>query len=75
MKLIFKKLLYLAVMLFIISLISFVAINLAPNSFFASGELNPNITEESIAQLKEIYGLDKPLYVQFFSWVRNITML
>ena len=74
-KLIFKKLLYLAVMLFIISLISFVAINLAPNSFFASGELNPNITEESIAQLKEIYGLDKPLYIQFFSWVRNITML
>ncbi|MEA3554336.1 MAG: ABC transporter permease [Campylobacterota bacterium] len=70
-----KKLLYLAVMLFIISLISFVAINLAPNSFFASGELNPNITKESLEQLKEIYGLDKPLYVQFFSWVKNITML
>ena len=74
-KLILKKLIYLVVMLFIISLISFIAINLAPNSFFASGELNPNITEESIAQLKEIYGLDKPLYIQFLSWVRNITML
>jgi len=56
-------------MLFIISLISFVAINLAPNSFFASGELNPNITQESIDHLKAIYGLDKPLYVQYFSWV------
>jgi len=62
-------------MLFIISLISFVAINLAPNSFFASGELNPNITEESIAQLKAIYGLDKPLYIQFFSWVTAIVQL
>jgi peptide/nickel transport system permease protein len=70
-----KKLFYLAVMLFIISLISFIAINLAPNSFFASGELNPNITKESLDQLKEIYGLDKPLYIQFFSWVKNITML
>ncbi|QKJ24343.1 dipeptide/oligopeptide/nickel ABC transporter, permease protein [Poseidonibacter lekithochrous] len=62
-------------MLFIISLISFLAINAAPNSFFASGELNPNITKESIAQLKAIYGLDQPLYVQFFSWVLAILQL
>lgn len=64
-----------AFMLFIISVISFVAINLAPNSFFASGELNPNITPEAIAQLKEVYGLDKPLYVQFFSWIYNMLHL
>ena len=62
-------------MLFIISLISFIAINAAPNSFFASGELNPNITPESIEQLKAIYGLDKPLYVQFFSWIYSILQL
>lgn len=62
-------------MLFIISLISFIAINLAPNSFFASGELNPNITPEAIDELKKIYGLDKPLYIQFFSWVYSILQL
>ncbi len=62
-------------MLFIISLISFIAINAAPNSFFASGELNPNITPESIAELKAIYGLDKPLHIQFFSWVTSILQL
>ena len=62
-------------MLFIISLISFIAINAAPNSFFASGELNPNITDESIAQLKAVYGLDKPLYIQFFSWLSAIVQL
>jgi peptide/nickel transport system permease protein len=62
-------------MLFIISLISFLAIHLAPNSFFASGELNPNITQESIEHLKSIYGLDKPLYVQFFSWIFAIVQL
>jgi peptide/nickel transport system permease protein len=75
MKLFIKKLLYLITMLFIISLISFIAINAAPNSFFASGELNPNITPESIEQLKAIYGLDKPLYIQFFSWVSSILQL
>jgi len=62
-------------MLFIISLISFVAIYLAPNSFFASGELNPNITPEAIEQLKAKYGLDKPLYIQFFSWIYSILQL
>ena len=75
MKLFIKKALYLIIMLFIISLISFIAIHLAPNSFFASGELNPNITAESIEQLKAIYGLDKPLYIQFFSWIFAIIQL
>ena len=62
-------------MLLVISLISFLAINLAPNSFFASGDLNPNITPESIEHLKKVYGLDKPLYIQFFSWIINIFQL
>jgi len=75
MILFFKKLFYIAIMLLIISLISFIAVHLAPNSFFATGELNPNITEESIEQLKEIYNLNQPLHIQFISWVQNIIML
>lgn len=75
MLLFIKKVSYLIVMLFIISLISFIAINLAPNSFFASGELNPNITPEAIEELKAIYGLDKPLYMQFYSWFISILQL
>jgi len=69
MRLFLKKLLYIILMMFIISLISFLAIHAAPNSFFATGELNPNITKESIEHLKKIYGLDKPLMVQYLSWV------
>jgi len=56
-------------MLLLISLISFLAIHAAPNSFFAAGELNPNITKESIEHLKAIYGLDKPLFEQYLHWV------
>lgn len=63
-----QKIAYVALMLLIISIISFGAIHLAPNSFFASGELNPNITPESLEQLKRVYGLDKPLWQQFFAW-------
>ncbi|QOY52447.1 ABC transporter permease [Candidatus Sulfurimonas baltica] len=70
-----KKLFYIIFMLLIISVISFLAIHAAPNSFFAAGELNPNMTEEAIAVLKAVYGLDKPLHVQYIDWVINIFSL
>jgi len=69
LSLIVRKLLYMAGMLLLISLISFFAIHLAPNSFLSAGELNPNITPETIAHLKKIYGLDKPLWEQYLSWL------
>jgi len=59
-------------MLFIISIISFLAIRLAPNSFLASGELNPNITKEAIERLKIIYGLDKTLFMQYILWIKSM---
>ena len=62
-------------MLILISIISFLAIPAAPNSFFGAGELNPNMTEEAIAALKAVYGLDKPLFEQYIDWVINIFSL
>jgi peptide/nickel transport system permease protein len=75
MRLVLQKLFYVVLMLCIISLISFGAIHLAPNSFFASGELNPNITPEALEQLKRVYGLDQSLSVQFFSWFKAMLQL
>ncbi len=75
MHLLLRKILYVVLMLCIISLLSFGAIHLAPNSFFASGELNPNITPEAMEQLKRVYGLDKSLWMQFFSWFGAIIQL
>ncbi len=74
-KILLKKIFYVVLMLFIISVISFGAVHLAPNSFFASGELNPNITPEALENLKRVYGLDKSLSEQFFSWVEAIIHL
>ena len=70
-----KKLFYILFMLILISVISFLAIHAAPNSFFGAGELNPNMTEEAIAALKAVYGLDKPLSQQYVDWVINIFSL
>lgn len=70
-----RKTFYIVLMLFVISLLSFGAIHLAPNAFFASGDLNPNITPEALEQLKKVYGLDKTLWVQFLSWFEAIMRL
>ena len=62
-------------MLILISIISFLAIHSAPNSFLSAGELNPNMTKEVIEQLKAVYGLDKSLTMQYVDWVVNILTL
>ena len=62
-------------MLLLISIISFLAIHAAPNSFLSAGELNPNMTDEAIAALKAVYGLDKPLFEQYLEWTLNILTL
>lgn len=61
-------------MLFLISVLSFGAIHMAPNSFMG-GELNPNMTPEAISQLRAVYGLDKPLLQQYTDWVDNLITL
>jgi peptide/nickel transport system permease protein len=70
----FRSLSYTFLMLFLISVISFCAMHAAPNTFMGS-ELNPNMTPENIAHLKAIYGLDKPLWNQYSSWVLNLVRL
>ena len=59
-------------MMFVVSLISFFAIHAAPNSFFSAGSLNPNMTPENIEHLKEVYGLNKPLFEQYISWLKAL---
>jgi len=75
MTLLLKKISYILFMLMLISIISFLAIHAAPNSFFAAGGLNPNMTPEAIAKLKAVYGLDKSLSAQYFDWITNIVTL
>jgi peptide/nickel transport system permease protein len=56
-------------------MVSFLAIHAAPNSFFSAGELNPNMTHSAIERLKAVYGLDKPLSMQYLDWVKNMATL
>ena len=56
-----------------ITLITFFVIHLAPgNPTFYEGALNPKVKPEAVKRLEKIYGLDKPLYVQYFNWLKRI---
>jgi len=75
MELLYKKLSYVLFMLLLISVVSFLAIHSAPNSFFGAGALNPNMTPEAIEKLKSVYGLDKSLFEQYRDWIVNLMSL
>ena len=71
------KRLLLMIPLFIgITIISFGVINLAPGSpIDLSTDLNPKATAEVKERMRAFYGLDKPLHVQYWNWLRRLVSL
>ncbi len=68
-----KKLLELIPTFFGITLIIFFVIHLAPgNPIDSMGTFNPNITSESLKQMKKIYHLNQPLYTQYIIWLKSV---
>jgi peptide/nickel transport system permease protein len=71
---IFRRLFGLLPMLFGITLISFMVIKLAPGKpVMLQYSLNPKISLDEIKRLEKIEGFDKPLYVQYFNWLGNLS--
>jgi peptide/nickel transport system permease protein len=68
------KRLILMVPLFIgITVISFAVIHLAPGSpVDMATDLNPKATADVKARLRALYGLDKPLHVQYWNWMSRL---
>lgn len=71
------RLLQLIPLLIAISIISFALIQLPPGdyltTYIAQLELSGNeVSEGTVQALKNQYGLDKPIYVQYFIWIKNI---
>lgn len=56
-----------------ITIISFTVIHLAPGkpTDFMT-KMNPKIDFEAREKLNQIYGLDKPLYIQYVNWVKRL---
>ncbi|WP_425146409.1 ABC transporter permease [Deinococcus sp.] len=52
-----------------VSLILFGVLHLAPGGPLDVYADNPSVTAEALAQMKRAFGLDKPLPIQYVSWV------
>jgi len=71
---IIKRLLLLPLLLFIFSIFAFVLIQAPPGDFVTSyiAELaasGSSVDQEQIDALRTMYGLDQPMYVQYFHWM------
>jgi peptide/nickel transport system permease protein len=72
-----RRFLYMLLTVWVITLIAFAVIQLPPGDFVANlvcemlqgaEQLDPAVIEA----MREQYGLNDPIYVQYFKWVRNI---
>lgn len=72
-----RRILLMIPTLFVISLISFAIIQLPPGDFLSSyvaqlRSQGENIDEAQIKALEEQYGLNQPIYVQYWKWMSGI---
>jgi peptide/nickel transport system permease protein len=63
-------------MLLGITLVSFLVIHLAPGTPTEMQTLmSPKVSLEAQKRLRELYGLDKPLHVQYWEWLKRVAVL
>ena len=71
-----KRLFFMIPMVFGITLISFAVIHLVPGEpGMLEAEMNPKVTKEARERIRAIYGLDKPLHVQYWTWLKRTVRL
>ena len=68
---IFKRIWQTIPLLFLVSIISFFLIRLAPVDPLAELKLNPSITQETLDYEVKRMGLDKPIIVQYGLWLKS----
>lgn len=71
LKYIVKRILQAIPLMIIITALCFVLINLAPYDA-VDAIVTDKMTQEEIDAKREEYGLNDPIYVQYFCWVKNV---
>lgn len=74
-----KRLISLVFTLFAVSIVAFAIIQLPPGDFLTSYLTNlaadgQTASQEVVDKLREQYGLDQPIYIQYAKWMGNILL-
>lgn len=70
-----KRILQAIPLLIIISILTYLIINLAPGdptAFFINPEKASRLGPDYVANIKHHLGLDQPLYIRYFKWLGNV---
>lgn len=67
-----RRLVHSVALLIAISVLAFTLSQLAPGSFLDEMKLNPQISAQTLAGLRAQYGLDQPLPVRYFRWLKSV---
>ncbi|MDX8377585.1 MAG: ABC transporter permease [Mariprofundales bacterium] len=71
-----KRLLSMLPLLLGITIISFGIIHLAPGAPAVIGQdFDPRVSAEDVQRLRSFYGLDQPLYQQYWQWLERLVVL
>lgn len=71
-----KRLFLMIPLIFGITLITFVVIHLAPGSpVEVQTEMSLKVSAQAKENLKKLYGLDKPLHIQYLDWIKRFIHL
>ena len=71
-----RRIFLLGIVFFGITLVSFTVIHLAPGSpVDMETTMNPLADQHARARLEELYGLNKPLHIQYMHWVSSLVRL
>ncbi|MBW1710672.1 MAG: ABC transporter permease [Deltaproteobacteria bacterium] len=72
----FKRIILMIPLLIGITIISFAVIHLAPGKpTDMSTMMNPKASLEAKKRLEQLYGLDKPLHIQYWNWFKRLVVL
>jgi len=69
---ILKRLLHMIPILLGVSLLTFLLMSLTPGGYLQSLKQNPQISPETVEKLLAKFHLDKPWYVQYAHWLKNV---
>jgi len=69
---IFKKFIYAAITIFAVLVFNYILFRVLPGDPLAMMMRNPKATPEMIEATKQLFGLDKPWYVQFYLYFKNL---
>jgi peptide/nickel transport system permease protein len=74
-----RRILYMIPTLFAISLVAFIIIQLPPGDYLTTlvaslASQGEQVDPEALVALEERYGLNQPVYVQYYKWISNILL-